>query len=255
MSLEREKQLGLVVQSDDLPLQPPALEPNGEYVNYDQMADYVQSQLSRLAVHGAGSGGFPDIVIHPQEEKEDRRIIQNEETQYSPGFIVYNVGNSKVSILGGGSVVSGLDDTYVPEISGTSIHTTPAPTITVSNNDIVSLKVEIEPDTEEYDTNQWRIIDSGFTVVNSRIDVVSQASASNTLPTINTSTGAVTQNGIYYIPLAKCTVDGDGEVTPEFKYYAEKGPIGVKFCSTGLLTIWGSIQIRFGSLQTFDDDA
>lgn len=176
-------------------------------------------------------------------------------SNYKPGFIVRGStdGSLTVTVVGDGNIVSGLDDVYIPEIGGISLLTTPSPTLSVDDADWVALKIEIEPGVEEYDTNAWRIIESGFTVVDDKIEVVSQPSVSMTLPTINPTTGAVTQNGIYYVPLALVEVSGS-QVTVTHKGYAEKGPIAVRFCATGFLTIMGAIQMRFGSLQTFEDD-
>ncbi len=136
------------------------------------------------------------------------------------------------------SVVSGVSTVAaIPEIDGDPITDDPAPILDLTEDTLfwIALKMTVIPETEEVESGVYQIkADAGL--LSGDISVESYASvaamdADTQDPTINSSTGAVTANGIYVLPLA--IRGADGSVTQAGFY----GPIGVRMCASGKLQV------------------
>lgn len=145
-------------------------------------------------------------------------------------------------------VVTGLDAVYIPTIGATPIDDDESPSISISGTETIYLRIEIEPEPSRIPGSSpaaYEISESLFTVVNG---VTVETDASDQQPAmIDAESGSVTQSGIFYIPLAKVQKSGSSlTVLSNYMY----GPIGVKFCSSGLLAIAPPVFIHSGDLQS-----
>lgn len=178
---------------------------------------------------------------------------------YRNGFIVQGSDSGVITIGGDGSVVTGPDHkSRVPEIGGVGIDADTPPQLSVSDGDIVSIRIEVEPDTAEdtrFTPSIWIPRSTGITIGPSGDDTISivATQADEAVANINQTTGAVDANAVFHIPLAEVERSGN-DVSVKYKWYAEKGPIGCAYCETGYLSVWGSMVINLGDLQVFDDE-
>lgn len=203
----------------------------------------VDDAVGGLEITGPGvSGGDGNWVIQPTETFREPDIIINEVPPFIPGFRVsFDAEAGEATVRW--AAVTGLNASgYVPVVTGgTALDADTTPVTSASAGDYIYLGVEITPATELIpNTTVYRMKDSGYTIVNDRVVVTTNASNTQ-LPAFDSSTGAVTQNGIYAVPLARITSDNRVK-------QLTLGPQAWTFCSSGMLTVMAPVIVHTGDL-------
>lgn len=143
----------------------------------------------------------------------------------------------------------------MPEYNGTPLDDEDPPLIPLPDeeNRVIGLLIELVPDVEQVELYAlaegetapdpyWRILEGGgilegIVEVKSYADFDEMAEEAQ-LPEIDSSSGAVNQNGKYVIPLAKRYSDGR---LIQIGYF---GPIGIRMCASGALVVLGQAQVK-----------
>lgn len=147
----------------------------------------------------------------------------------SLGFDVSHTGDGEFSVLP--SLVFGVEANTgtVPNIGGTLITNSPAPTVTATGGDLIYLKISLEPVAEGTSPGYFISPDSfstpaGYATLADTVEIVSSGTA--VAGTVNAS-DATTTTMVALLPLASVASSGDSFTVTQLM----NGPVAVHYCS------------------------
>lgn len=200
-----------------------------------------------IVVHGSGANW---TITTDGSEGDVADIADDDDAPFQLGFALRGADASSAYVRP--SVVTGLETVHMPVIGSTPLDEDPAPSISISGTKTVYLRIEIacigklivNSDPTAYE------IDEGYTTLTGDITVTTDKTG-ETLPAINTSTGANTTPGVWYIPLGAMTQNDNPArivVLSQWIY----GPTAVRLCSTGILAIVPPVIIHTGTIDQLE---